>query len=167
MIWVDYCIIVIVAVSTFVGVIRGFTRETLALMTWLLAFALAYIFGDFLASRIEGLISVPSIRVATAYGALFLGGLVIGAIVTHLMAGAVRRTPFSGPDRTLGGGFGLLRGFAVIVLLVVLGGMTPMKQDQWWNDSIFIGRFERVADWLQTRMPPGWQEQIDTIEETA
>lgn len=167
MIWVDYCIIAIVFASTLVGVIRGFTRETLSLLTWVFAFLLAYLFGDLLAVQLDGLISVPSLRLATAYAGLFFGGLVFGAIVTHLLAGAIRRTPFSGPDRTLGGGFGLLRGFAIIVLLVFLGGMTPMTQDGWWQDSIFINRFEHAANWLQAHMPDGWQQQLDEIEGSA
>ena len=90
MIWVDYCIIAIVFASTLVGVIRGFTRETLSLLTWVFAFLLAYLFGDLLAERLDGLISVPSLRLATAYAGLFFGGLVFGAVVTHLLAGPWR-----------------------------------------------------------------------------
>ena len=167
MIWVDYCILVIVFASTLVGIIRGFTRETLSLLTWVFTLLLAYIFGDLLAERLDGLISVPSIRMAAAYGALFLGGLVSGAIVTHLLAGAVRQTPFAGPDRTLGGGFGLIRGCVIIVLLVFFGAMTPMPQDRWWQESIFISRFAHAAAWLQAHMPEGWQQQIDLVEDNA
>ncbi len=167
MIWVDYFIILTVLVSVVVGAVRGFTRETLSLMTWVLAIGLSWLFGDSLAARMQALISIPSVRIATAYGAIFLAVLALGAVVTHLMSGLIRRTPLSGPDRTLGAGFGLLRGGAIVTLLVFLVGMTPARHDDWWRESFFIFRFERAAGWLRAQMPEHWQQQVEQINPAA
>lgn len=167
MIWVDYIIIATIAVSAVVGVVRGFTRESLSLMSWVLAGGLSFLFGDALADRMGELISIPSIRIASAYGAIFLVVLAVGAIATHLASGLIRRTPFSGPDRSLGGLFGIVRGGAIITLLVFLVGMTPARRDPWWQDSFFIFRFERVAGWMRAQMPDHWQRQIEQVDPAA
>lgn len=167
MIWVDYFIIATIAVSALVGVVRGFTRESLALLSWVLAGGLSFLFGSALADRMGELITIPSIRIASAYGAIFLVVLAIGAVATHLASGLIRRTPFSGPDRTLGGGFGVVRGGAIITLLVFLVGMTPARHDPWWQDSFFIFRFERVAGWMRAQMPDHWQQQIEQVDKAA
>lgn len=167
MIWVDYVIVATIAISAIVGIVRGFTREALSLLTWTLAIALAWLFGETLAERLAAWISIPSIRIATAYAAIFLIVLAIGALATHMAAGLIRRTPFAGPDRTLGAGFGALRGAAIVTLLVFLLGMTPARRDPWWSESYLIVRFERVASWMREQMPEDWQRQVESMEPAA
>ena len=64
------------------------------------------------------------------------------------------QTGFAGTDRALGGVFGVLRGIAVLIVLVLLAGVTPVPRDDWWQQSIFIGRLEAGALWARDFLPP-------------
>lgn len=154
--WADYCILVVLLLSTLVGILRGFTRESFGLLTWALAIWLAWQFAHPLAGYLARWMSVPSVRLAAAAGGLFLGGLVLGSIVTHLFTLFIKHSPLVAPDRTLGAGFGLVRGIALVVIAVMLMGLTPVRQDPWWHQSRLIGPFEVAAGWLRLHVPAPW-----------
>src|SRR5699024_451738 len=96
-----------------------------------------------------------SIRIAVAFAAIFIGVLIVGAIVNYCLGRLVSKTGFAGTDRTLGGAFGVVRGAAILVLLALLAGMTPLPKDAWWQDSVFINHLQdgavRVRAWLPER----------------
>ncbi|MEQ8798746.1 MAG: CvpA family protein [Salinisphaeraceae bacterium] len=160
MIWIDYAILAVIAVSAMVGFFRGFFREAIGLATWIVAFWLAFRFATPAAGMLEGWISVGSARLAVAFGVLFIAVLIIGAVFNHLMAGLVDRTGFAGTDRGLGGLFGVLRGAALLVLLVLIAGLTPVPRDDWWDQSLFVGHLERGAVWLRDWLPEELASEI-------
>jgi membrane protein required for colicin V production len=49
--------------------------------------------------------------------------------------------------------FGLARGLALVVFVVLLFGFTPFTRDPWWHQSQLLPGFERGADWLAARLP--------------
>ncbi|HEY0974412.1 MAG TPA: CvpA family protein [Solimonas sp.] len=156
MIWVDYCILVVFLLSVLIGLWRGLTRELLSLMTWLLAFAMAWWLGDDLAAMIAGKISDPALRKAVAMAALFFGGLLIGALITHAAVQAVRDSSFSPADRTLGAGVGLLRAVLVVTLFVLVAGRLGARDDRWWQESMLVQPFSTLAQGLETVIPERW-----------
>jgi len=141
----DYVIVALVLISMLIGIWRGFVRETLGLATWLFAAVMAWLFAGTAAQLLTGLIAEPSFRLAAAGAGLFLFGLLVGTLITSLITRAVRGSFFSGADRTLGAGMGLLRGLALAVLGVWLLRATPVTQDSWWRSSRLIPPLERVA----------------------
>lgn len=160
MIWIDWVLLAALVVSVLIGILRGFTREVLGLGTWVLAIAAALVFGPAAADQLEATISVPSLRIASGYGLVFFLGLLAGSIVTALISRVVRHSPLSGVDRTIGGGFGLVRGVLLAVVMVWLVGMTPARQDPWWSESMFVGKLEWLADGFRKLMPQDWEKQL-------
>ena len=65
----------------------------------------------------------------------------VGALVNMLIAQVVKKTGLSGADRIFGVAFGTLRGGLIIIVFVVIGGMTPLPEADWWQ----IGR----ASWRE------------------
>ena len=165
MIWVDYGILAVLLVSVIVGLVRGFAREVLGLATWVLAFWLALRFAAPFGHWLEAFISVPSVRKITAYALLFLGGLLAGGIVTSLIVRALRSSGgLSSIDRTLGGGFGLVRGGLIVGAFILVGGITPLKQDPWWSQSALMPHFQWLADGLKVLIPERWILQIQSTD---
>ncbi len=160
MIWVDYCILAVFLFSVLIGVWRGFTREIFSVMTWVLAFGLVWFFGNEGERLLADKISDPVLRQAAAYAALFFGGLLIGAIITHFAVQAVRDSRFSPADRTLGGGVGVLRGIFVITLFVMIAGRMGAHDDRWWRESSLITHFTRLADSFATLVPDRWLQAL-------
>ncbi|MES1954762.1 CvpA family protein [Salinisphaera hydrothermalis] len=154
MIWIDVAIVVVVALSAIIGFFRGFLREALGLATWILAFYLAFILAQPGSAYLRQWIHSDSARLAAAFAIIFLVVLVAGAIVNYLLGRLINQTGFAGTDRAVGIVFGVVRGVAVLIVLVLLAGVTPVPRDSWWQRSIFIGQLEAGALWVRSYLPP-------------
>ncbi len=167
MIWADIAILVIVAISAAISLIRGFVRESISLAVWVLAFWVALVFSDPLAHWLSRFITMPSAQLTVAFLFLFIATLVLGALVNNLMVQLVHRTGLSGTDRAIGMLFGVARGVVLVAVLVFLAGMTPMPQDPWWGESLFIGYLEPVALWMRDWLPEDMAEHFQFITESS
>ena len=154
MIWVDIVILAVVALSAVIGFFRGFLREAVGLATWLLAFYAAFSFAESGAALLQGWISVASARLAVSFGLIFILVLLVGAILNYVIGRLVNQTGFAGTDRAIGGVFGVLRGVAVLIVLVLLAGVTPIPRDAWWQESIFIAHLQEGALRVRDLLPP-------------
>ena len=64
------------------------------------------------------------------------------------------RTGLTGTDRMIGMIFGIARGVVLVSVLVLLAGMTTMPQDPWWQQSVLIDVFHKLALWLRYTVAP-------------
>ncbi|WP_237059004.1 CvpA family protein [Microbulbifer sediminum] len=139
--WADWTILAIVAISTLIGLSRGFVREILSLLTWVAAFVIAMMFRDELAPLLS-MVDTPSLRAIAAFAILFLFTLLAGAGLNMTLSAFVEATGLSGTDRTLGMVFGLLRGsIIVLALLIMAPALIPVEGDPWWQESALIPHF--------------------------
>lgn len=164
MIWVDYVIIGVLALSALIGVIRGLIREVVALGVWVAAFAAAWIYYEPVAEQLTPWISTPSLRLGLAVVLLIVGVLILGALVGYLLGLLVDRTGLTGTDRLLGMIFGGLRGVVLVAALVFIGGATPLIEDPWWDESQLIPYFEQTAETLLDYLP---HEIVEKLPESA
>ncbi len=148
--WVDWGIVAIICISCLISLQRGFVKEALSLLTWVVAGTVAWMFGGALAEHLVEFIDMPSVRVMAACGILFIATLVLGALVNYLISELVRVTGLSGTDRFLGMAFGAARGALLVVVLVGLISLAPVQQDPWWQQSMLIPHFLMVADWSKS-----------------
>lgn len=160
MVWVDYLIIGIILVSSGISIVRGFIKEVLSLVSWALSFWVALTFHPQLSNLLIDYIATPSIRLFTAFISLFIVTLILSALVNHMISSLVEKTGLTGTDRSLGIIFGLVRGVAIVTLLVLIAGATPMPEDSWWQKSLLLEHFEKMAIWLQTLLPADIAEYI-------
>lgn len=158
MIWADWFLLAALVVSILIGVVRGFTREILGLISWIIAIVAALWLAPGTIGWLEPHVATPSLRIAASYALVFFVALVLGAIVTSVVSLLVRKSALSGFDRMVGGGFGLIRGVMIAVVLVWLVGLTPARQDPWWNESMLIPRLETLVDGLRGLLPESWRK---------
>ena len=144
---VDWAIIAIVVISALISLKRGFVKEALSLLTWIIAGAVAWMFGGSLAQYLVNYIETPSARVIAGCTILFIATLLVGAMVNFLIGELIRVTGLSGTDRFLGMVFGAARGGLLVVVAVGLLSLGPVQQDQWWQQSRLLPQFVMVADW--------------------
>lgn len=160
MIWVDYAIVGVVALSAIISLIRGFVREAISLATWIAAFLIAWLFFRELAVQLEPWIDAPSIRLGAAFFILLIACLILGGLIGYLAGKLVDKTGLSGTDRMIGAVFGTARGMVLMAILVLLGGLTPLPKDDWWQHSLLIPYFQDLAVWLQSLLPPDLAEKF-------
>ena len=145
--WVDWAIIAIIAISSLISLKRGFVKEALSLVTWIIAGVVAWMFGGALSQHLTEFIEMPSARVIAGCAILFVATLLVGALVNFLISELVRVTGLSGTDRFLGMVFGGARGALLVVVLTGLLSLAPVQQDPWWQQSSLLPHFLLVADW--------------------
>jgi len=163
MIWVDYVIIGIIALSAIIGLARGLIREVIALAVWIVAALAAWMFYVPVAEQLTPWIETPSVRMAAAVLILVFGVLIVGAIVAYVLSVLVDKTGLTGTDRLLGMVFGAGRGAVLVALLVFLATLTPMAEDPWWSQSRLLPKFQLLADLMLDMIPPDVTDKIRAI----
>jgi len=163
MIWVDYVIIAIIALSALIGLARGLVREVISLVVWVAALAAAWLFYEPVALELTPWISTPSLRIGVAVLIIVFGVLIAGAILGYLLATLVDKTGLSGTDRLLGVVFGAARGAVLVALVVFLAALTPITEDPWWDQSQLLDQFKILADWMLEQVPPDVTERIKAL----
>ena len=63
--------------------------------------------------------------------------------------------------------FGLVRGVAVIVLLVLMLGFTPFHRDAWWQESRLLPTFESAATWVKAYLPAALSNYLRSDDAAA
>ena len=150
---VDIVVIFVIFLSALFSLLRGFVKEAISLATWIIAIWLAATFAPQLADALPSNIESEAVRQAIGFGVLFVLTLMVGALVNMLVSQVVKKTGLSGADRIFGVAFGILRGGLIIVVFVVIGGMTPLPEMDWWQSSTLLQWFESTAIVIQEYIP--------------
>ena len=149
--WVDWFIIVVLALSTLLSLWRGFAREAISLAGWVAAFLVANIFVDQFASVLATWINNITGRYVAAYALLFVGTLMLAGVLGMLAAQLMKLTGLSILDRVLGTVFGFARGvILVLVLAFVLRQLVPPKDLLWLHQSQLMPHLDMLLQWVQT-----------------
>jgi membrane protein required for colicin V production len=132
----DSIVIGIVLISATLSSFRGFTREVLAITSWIAAgFSAAFLY-PYALPYAQNHIPNPIIALALAVIAIFLLTLISVSFFTSKIADGVAHSRIGALDRTLGLFFGTARGF----FLCILGFLFFT-----W----FLGHNSRQPDWLR------------------
>jgi membrane protein required for colicin V production len=146
----DYLVIAAIIISATIGAARGFLRESIAFGAWLIALFLAWHFSDLIAPHLGGLMSDSEVRPWAARIIIVALVLLLGAGLGATLGHFVRLSIFSGMDRLLGFAFGLLRGFVLLGVFVILGQLLRLQGEHWWRGSLLIPYGESIANGLRT-----------------
>lgn len=132
----DWLFLLGLLASIGLGVWRGFVYEVLSVLNWLLALVLAQWLGDDVGrmlpiySRSETLVHIAGF-VLVFVVSVFVGGVVVWGLPKLIEQAGLRPV-----DRVLGGAFGVLRAIILVLAMTVFVLMTPVKDQDWWRDSL-------------------------------
>ncbi len=149
----DIIILSIILLSALISLVRGFVKESISLATWLVAGFISIKYFMVLADYLKAYIESPTIGQATAFAVLFIFTLIVGAIINYMISQLVTKTGLSGTDKLLGVIFGAARGVLIISMIVLFASLTPMPEEGWWQESMLVEHFVKVATWLKEIMP--------------
>jgi membrane protein required for colicin V production len=145
----DYLVIVAIVISAVVGAARGFLREAIALVAWLVALFIAWHFSDLIEPHLGGLLAGSTVKPWAARIIIVVLVLLVGALIGAAAAHFVRLSIFSGLDRLLGFGFGLVRGLVLLGVFVILGQLLRLDGEPWWHHSVLVPYGESIANGLR------------------
>ena len=158
--YIDYILLGVLVFSGVISILRGFVREIMAILTWIVALWVAWHFYSLLAALLTNYISKESLRAPAAFLILFVVTMILGGLVNFLIGQLVDKTGLSGTDRILGLAFGLLRGVLVIGILLMIVRFTPLTQMPVWRESRLVPAFMPVEKWLQDFLPKDMQSNF-------
>ena len=159
---VDLVLALIFAVSILVGVMRGFIKEALSIISWIMAIWLGLTFcheaGELLGRYVK--IPAESFRTWAGFAAVFVGTLFVFSIINFMLTKLLVRGPIKGTDRVLGIGFGFARAIAIVVALIIVGRGMGMSTADWWSNSKGLKQLAPVADYVEELLPTRLQSTV-------
>ncbi|HEU5399693.1 MAG TPA: CvpA family protein [Gammaproteobacteria bacterium] len=137
MTWADYAILVIILISALMGLVRGFLREVVSLLIWMLGFWVALRFAPTVGDAFEFVKSADD-RLIIGYVVILVAVLIVGTVAGFLIKKLIEGSGSDTSDRSLGTLFGAARGVVVVTVLILLGSTLLVPQPAWWRKSKLI-----------------------------
>jgi len=155
----DLLLLAIFIISTVVGVMRGFVKEALSIVSWILAFWLGYTYcveaGEWLAGFVS--LGEGKLRNSAGFGLIFVATLFVFALISYVITKLLVRGPIKGVDRVLGIATGVVRAIAISAVLLVLMQALGMNTSSFWKDSKFVPHLMPAVEFAQQVLPKLWQ----------
>lgn len=165
----DLVVIGIVLISGLLAMVRGFTREVLAIGSWAVAAIAAYLFYKPVVPYViqYAVKQPPALVNGLAMGGVFLVTLFVAYIITSKLSDFILDSRVGALDRTLGFLFGAARGF----LLAVVGFgffswlVTEKQQPTWVADAKFRPILVSSFDKLKGMLPENLDESFGVVKQ--
>ena len=109
----DWIVVVIVVSSVISSILKGFAREAISLAAVILGFLLASWFYPQAGSLVSAYVKTQEIASLVGFALIFLGILLLGAVISFVVTKFLRVVDLQWFDRLLGAAFGFARGWLV------------------------------------------------------
>ena len=131
--YLDLGVLGIVLISAFLSMMRGFTREVLAIGSWAAAAAAAYYFYPVVLPYVAPYIHKEIVAQAVSAAAVFFVTLIVVSLFTVRFSDAILDSKIGALDRSLGFLFGAARGFLLgVVAFSIFNWLVAEKQQPEW-----------------------------------
>jgi membrane protein required for colicin V production len=145
----DVLIILVVLISTVAGLLRGFIREAVSLLFWIVAIWAAWKWGPVIEPHLGGLLAGPNVAPWVGRLVVLVLVLLVGWAVGLLLGYFTDRVGLGFMDRGMGLLFGLMRGAVLVGLMIIAGELLHLNHEEWWNRSKLVPYGETLGDWLR------------------
>ncbi|SHJ67784.1 membrane protein required for colicin V production [Shimia gijangensis] len=167
---IDGVVAGVIIISALLAYSRGVVREAMAIVGWIAAAVLAFMFapkvvplvkevpvvGEYLADSCE-------LSVIASFAAVFAVALVVVSLFTPLFSSLVQRSALGGIDQGLGFLFGVLRGILLVAIAFFVYETVATSQTfPMVDDSRSATVFSRMTSKIEERDPAqalGWITQ--------
>jgi len=134
--FLDYFFLLIILISTGFAVTKGLMRELVSLVALIGGFLLAAFHYPRVGAWFGDLTRTETIANLLGFLVIFLGVLLVGAIVAFLANRFVKMASLEWVDRTLGGIYGFLRGWLVASIIVLALIAFPVREHTVANSAL-------------------------------
>lgn len=129
----DAIVIAVILVSAILAMVRGFVREVLSVLSWLIAAGAAYAFYDDLLPVIQPYVESETVATVISAAAIFFVALIVASYITMKISDWVIDSRAGPVDRALGFIFGGVRGVLLLVIAVLFfNWLVPDRQQPPW-----------------------------------
>lgn len=134
--YLDLGVLAIILISAILAMVRGFTREVLAIASWGAAAVAAIYFHPLVLPYVKPYISKDTVALAASAAIVFFATLIVVSIITVKVSDAILDSKVGPLDRSLGFIFGALRGLLLCVIaFAFFNWLVPDKAQPEWVKS--------------------------------
>lgn len=156
----DWIMVLVLAASVVLGLLRGLVAEVFSLASWMLAFIAAKLGAAAVSPLLPMDVESEGMRNIVAFVVLFLAVMIVVMLLGRVIKGAVGAVGLGGADKAVGGAFGLLRGLAILVGLTLVAGLTALPQTDFWKNALSSRVLEKLAVEAMPLLPAKVAEHI-------
>ena len=150
----DLVVLGVVLISALLAAVRGFTREVLAIVAWVVAAAAAWYLHPMALPLVQQYVSNGTVALAATIGGIFVVTLIVVSIITVQISDLILDSRIGALDRTLGLFFGAARGFLICVIgWAFLGWLLQGKEPEWATASRTRPAMENTRDNIIAMLP--------------
>jgi len=162
--YLDLAVLGIVLVSALLSMMRGFSREVLAIASWAAAAAAAYYFYPLVVPYLAPYIHKEVIAQAAAAAIVFFATLIVVSLFTVRLSDAILDSKIGALDRSLGFLFGVARGFllAVVAFAIFNWLVSEKQQPEWVKNARTRPILTETADRIVAMLPEDAATTIDS-----
>lgn len=153
--YLDLGLIAVVLISAVLAMLRGFSREFLAIASWAAAAVAAIYFYPTVLPYVKPYIAKDMLAVAAAAAAVFFVTLIVVSLITIKLSDLILDSKIGPLDRSLGFVFGALRGVVLCVIaFVFFNWLVPMQTQPEWVKAARMRPFlQSAGDQLMAMLP--------------
>ena len=161
--YLDLGLIAIILVSALLSMVRGFTREILAIGSWAAAAAAAYFFYPLVVPYVAPYIHKEPVPQVIAAALVFFATLIVVSVLTVRISDAILDSKVGALDRSLGFLFGAARGFllGVVAFAIFNWLVADSHQPQWVKDAKTRPFLQQTAQWIVQWLPDDAERTIE------
>ena len=149
----DLILVLIIAISVVVGLVRGLVREALSIVSWVAAVWLGLTLADTAVPLVAEYVPGPALQNGIAFVLVFVLSLFVLSLVSYGLYRVLVVKAIQGPDRLLGGAFGVIRAILLIAILIIIGRGIELDRSEFWVSSRLVGYFYPTADLMISLLP--------------
>jgi membrane protein required for colicin V production len=153
--YLDLGLIAVILISAFLAMLRGFTREVLAIASWGAAAAAAFYLHPMVLPYVKPYITKDVLALAAAAAAVFLVTLIAVSLMTIKISDVIMDSKVGALDRSLGFAFGAVRGLILCVIaFVFFNWLVPVQtQPDWVKSARMRPLLQATGDQLMAVLP--------------
>lgn len=153
--YLDLGLIAVILLSAFLAMLRGFTREVLAIASWGAAALAAIYLHPIVLPYVKPYIAKDVIALAVSAAAVFFVVLIVVSLVTVKLSDVILDSKVGALDRSLGFLFGAVRGLLLCVIaFVFFNWLVPVQtQPEWVKTARLKPLLQATGDQLMAVLP--------------
>jgi membrane protein required for colicin V production len=148
-------------VSAMLAMVRGFSREILSIVSWVVAAVAAFFLYPYALPYVQPHISNEKIAMAASAGAVFIVALIVMTLITMKIADFIIDSRVGALDRALGFLYGAARGILVVaVALLFFDWLVGAHPPAWITEAKSRPFLETIGAKIQSLLPDDPENSI-------
>lgn len=161
--FVDYAILLVLAISSILSTLRGMTREALGLAGWALSILIARLVAPILEDPIANVVPNEDLVSGIAWTIPFIITVILWFVLASLISPGLKKAGLGALDRWLGVVFGFVRGVFMVTAIyigVVIGLGGEDKLPKVASEAQSANVIRALGQVIQPVLPADLREQL-------